>query len=284
MLQALNVSFWGVAIISLGLLKLILPFTHLTAPINALAGKMEKAFGFCSLNLIKLFNTVQLDVYIDEQVDKESWYLLIANHSCWLDIILIMSLSVGRFPPPKFFLKKELIWVPFIGLGAWALDMPFMQRYSKQFLKRHPHLTGKDVESTRQSCEKFKTTPTTVVNFVEGSRCTPEKQKQKNSPFKHLLPAKAGGISFTFGAMGEQFTHILDTTIAYPDNTHNVMLDLLKGKLTKIVVRVDAKEVTPMLIGDYTNDEAYRHYVQTWLNDIWKEKDIVLDDIQNVAK
>jgi 1-acyl-sn-glycerol-3-phosphate acyltransferase len=200
-----------------------------------------------------------------------------------MDIVLIMSLSVGRFPPPKFFLKKELIWVPFIGLGAWALDMPFMQRYSKQFLQKNPHLKGKDIEATRRSCEKFRTTPTTVVNFVEGSRCTPEKQKEKNSPFRHLLPAKAGGISFTLAAMGEQFTHVLDTTIAYPGHSSNVMLDLLMGRLRRVVINVRAEEISPNLIGDYMNDKIYRQHIQAWLNDTWQAKDDTLDTIKTAA-
>jgi 1-acyl-sn-glycerol-3-phosphate acyltransferase len=284
LLQSLNVFFWGVLIIGLGLLKFVVRIQPAIGTMNILAGKMEKAFGLCSIKLIKLFNNIHWDIEIDDSINKEHWYLLIANHICWLDIVLIMSLSVGRFPPPKFFLKKELIWIPFIGLGAWALDMPFMQRYSKQFLQKKPQLKGKDIEATRESCRKFKQTPTTVVNFVEGSRCTPAKQQQKNSPFKHLLPAKAGGISFTLGAMGEQFTHLLDATIAYPQNTHSVMVDLLKGDLTQVVIKVQAKEISPSLIGNYADDEKYRQQFQAWLNNIWQEKDIVLEEIQTVAK
>jgi 1-acyl-sn-glycerol-3-phosphate acyltransferase len=275
------VFFWGVLIVGLGLLKFISPGRSAVSLVNTLAGKMEKAFGHCSIKLVTLFNNVHWEIEIDDSINKDDWYLLIANHLCWLDIVLIMSLSIGRFPPPKFFLKKELIWLPFIGLGAWALDMPFMQRYSKQFLAKKPHLKGKDIESTRRSCEKFKTTPTTVVNFVEGSRCTPEKQQEKNSQFKYLLPAKAGGISFTLGAMGDQFTHILDTTIAYPQNQHRVMTDLFKGKLTKIVVKIQTKAISPNLIGDYENDEKYRQYFQTWLNQTWQTKDLILEEINN---
>lgn len=75
-----------------------------------------------------------------------------------------------RIPMPKFFLKQQLLYVPFIGMACWALDMPFMRRYSREYLLRHPHKRGQDLATTRRSCEKFRAVPTTVVNYVEGTR------------------------------------------------------------------------------------------------------------------
>lgn len=54
-----------------------------------------------------------------------------------------------RTPYFKFFLKKELIWVPFLGLAWWALEYPFMKRYSKAFLEKHPELKGRTWRSPR---------------------------------------------------------------------------------------------------------------------------------------
>ena len=284
LLQAINLTIWGIVIISLGFLKVLIPIPALQGLINTTTGKMEKAFGVCSVFLINFFNKVDWDIELDQSLSNENWYLLISNHMSWLDIILIMHLSVGRFPPPKFFLKKELIWVPFVGLGAWALDMPFMQRYSRSFLEKNPHLKGKDVEATRKSCSKFRTIPTTVVNFVEGSRCTPEKQQEKNSQFTHLLPPKAGGIAFTLSAMGEQFTHVLDATITYPQNRGNVMHDLLCGNLKQVIIRIEAKPVSSDLVGDYFNDEDFRERFQLWLNETWREKDQKLIALRELKK
>jgi 1-acyl-sn-glycerol-3-phosphate acyltransferase len=71
--------------------------------------------------------------------------------------------------------------------------MPFMRRYSRGYLIRHPERRGKDVETTRRSCEKFRLHPTTIVNFVEGSRFTDEKRIETRSAFNNLLPLKQQG-------------------------------------------------------------------------------------------
>lgn len=76
-------------------------------------------------------------------------YLMVSNHQSWVDIPALIQVFNRRIPFFKFFLKKELIWVPFLGLAWWALDYPFMKRYSKAFLERHPHLKGQDLRSPR---------------------------------------------------------------------------------------------------------------------------------------
>lgn len=59
-----------------------------------------------------------------------------------------------------------------------------MKRYSRAYLLRHPERRGKDVETTRRSCEKFRLHPTTIVNFVEGSRFTQENISKRTPLFK----------------------------------------------------------------------------------------------------
>jgi len=272
-LQLCNMALWATAIICLGVIKLILPIAPLTDTFNHCLNRMLSAFGIISVWLITLSNKVELDYQIDGQLSKHNWYLMIPNHLSWLDIAILTDFAAGRIPAPKFFLKRELIWVPFIGLGAWALDMPFMQRHSRELVQRHPHLQDQDINTTRKFCEKFRQQPTTVINFVEGSRFTTEKHRHKNSPFRHLLPPKAGGIAFTLAAMGELFTNVLDVTIVYPDNSHWPMLDMLCGRLNRVVIRVKVLPVDEQIIGDYFNDEAFKHRFQAWLNMLWQDKD-----------
>ena len=272
-LQVLNLSFWGGLIISMGVIKALLPFQFVTRWLNPLMGKFSICFGVVSVLLIKLTNKIEWDFQIKGELSEDKWYLMIPNHLSWLDIILLFDFASGRIPAPKFFLKKELIWVPFVGLGAWALDMPFMKRYSKAFIEKYPHLRGKDIETTKASCEKFRHTPTTVINFVEGSRFTTSKHKLRNSPFANLLPPKAGGVAFTLAAMGELFTNILDVTILYPNNSKHPMMDMLSGKMNKIVLHVDVLPVTDDVIGDYFNNNDFRSRFQGWLNGIWQSKD-----------
>lgn len=272
-LQVLNLSFWGGIIISMGVVKALLPFRFISCWLNPLMGKFSICFGVISVLLIKLTNKIEWDFQVKGELSQDKWYLMIPNHLSWLDIILLFDFASGKIPAPKFFLKKELIWVPFVGLGAWALDMPFMKRYSKAFIEKYPHLRGKDIETTKASCEKFRHTPTTVINFVEGSRFTTTKHKLRNSPFANLLPPKAGGVAFTLAAMGELFTNILDVTILYPNNSKHPMMDMLSGKMNKIVLHVDVLPVTEDVIGDYFNNDDFRSRFQGWLNSIWQSKD-----------
>ena len=123
--------------------------------------------------------------------------------------------------------------------------------------------------------------PTTVINFVEGSRFTPDKHRQRQSPYQYLLPPKAGGIAFTLAAMGELFTSILDVTIVYPNIKGSAMLAMLGGKLTKIVLRVKVLEIKEGTVGDYFNNESFRAEFQAWLNQVWLEKDKLICDLED---
>jgi 1-acyl-sn-glycerol-3-phosphate acyltransferase len=279
-LQIASMSLWATILTLFGIIKFLLPFKVLIRIINPIMSVAFFAFGRCSVALIKLFNNTDWQYIVNGELSKDNWYLMMPNHLSYLDIILLVDFSADHIPSPKFFVKKELIWMPCVGVAAWALDMPFMQRYSRQFIEKNPHLKGKDIDATRKSCKKFKHTPTTVINFVEGSRCTPEKQKLKASPYKHLLPPKAGGIAFTLAAMGEQFTNILDVTIQYPNNQLHPMNDMLGGKLKKVVIHIDVIPVSEDVVGDYFNDEAYKSRFQTWLNQTWHRKDELITKIK----
>jgi len=234
--------------------------------------------------LLTLFNNVEWQVIGNESLNKESWYLLMSNHISWTDIVVLSSLFKDSIPMTKFFVKKQLLYIPFVGLACWALDMPFMRRYSSQYLLKHPEKRIADMKSTRKACEKFQQVPTTIVNYVEGSRVTPLKQQQTDSPYQYLLKPKAGGLAYTLAAMGEQFDCILDVTLAYPKNRETPFKDLLMGKMKKIVVQVNIIEITAEVRGDYFNDSIYKQQFQQWLSKIWQQKDQQLDAIYKETK
>jgi 1-acyl-sn-glycerol-3-phosphate acyltransferase len=178
----------------------------------------------------------------------------------------------------KFFIKKELLWLPVLGQAWWAMDFPFVKRYTKSHLQKKPHLKGKDLEITRQACKKFKKIPISITNFVEGTRFTNEKHRRQQSPYPHLLKPKAGGIAFVLDSMGEQIHRVLDVTIVYPDGVTNFWA-LLCGKIRKIKVRVRSLPVSAELLGDYTNDGHFRAGLQLWLNNIWAEKNRYIEEM-----
>ncbi|MCL5049885.1 MAG: acyltransferase [Firmicutes bacterium] len=271
-------AFWttliAIGIITLGLFKII-PIRPWQRFISALANNLFRVWGYAVAAMFSLTQKTRWQVEGGLALNRDSWYLIMANHLSWVDILVLMKLASKDMPMPRFFLKQQLFWIPFIGLGCWVLDMPFMKRYSRQQIAKKPHLQGKDIETTRKSCEKFKDIPTTVINFCEGTRFTEQKKDQKQSPYQHLLPPKAGGTAFTLQAMKGNFDAILDITIVYPDRNPNkpLVLDFLAGRLRHIHLHIDALEVTDDLVGDYFNDPAYQAHFQSWLNARWALKD-----------
>lgn len=276
--------FCSVPIIVAGILKLLLPVPAAWRAISAFCNFMMYCWCEGLAALLKLNPHLQWDVEGLEGLNKKNWYLLICNHYSWADIVVLCVLFRKHIPMNKYFLKQQLAWIPFIGLACWALDMPFMRRYSRSYLLRHPERRGKDVETTRRSCEKFRRQPTTIVNFVEGSRFTKEKSLQLRSPFRHLLPPKAAGIAMALNVLGSQFDKMLNVTLCYPENSATPFYDMLSGKLTRIVVRIELLPVAEELHGDYVNDKNFKRQFQLWLNAIWAEKDSLLESIKQQYK
>lgn len=220
----------------------------------------------------KLFCRIDWDVRGLEKLAKKEWYLVLSNHQSWVDILVLQTLLNRKIPMLKFFLKKELIWVPFLGLAWWALDFPFMKRYTKKEIEKNPKLKGKDLESTKKACEKFKHTPVSVINFVEGTRFTPAKKERQNTQLTHLLNPKAGGIAFVLGSMGDYLHKIIDVTIVYPDGIPTFW-QFISGGVKKVIVDFQIIPITKELKGDYFNDPDYKKTFFTWINDHWQNKD-----------
>jgi 1-acyl-sn-glycerol-3-phosphate acyltransferase len=225
--------------------------------------------------------TTRWDIQGLENLDMNHSYLVVSNHRSWTDIFVLQHVFQGRIPFLKFFLKQELIWVPLLGIAWWALDFPFMKRYSREFLEKHPELRGKDIQTTRHHCEKFKKYPVSVINFLEGTRFKPEKLSKQNSPYKHLLRPKAGGVALVLAAMGETLHQVVDVTVLYPHNSHKKLFwALLSGQLPEIVVRVQTLPIPENVAGrDYLSDSAYQEQIQTWVNTLWQDKDAVIAEI-----
>jgi len=148
-------------------------------------------------------------------------------------------------------------------------------------IRKNPQLAGKDLETTRIACEKFKTIPVSVFNFMEGTRFTPEKHARQESPFVNMLKPKAGGAAFVLGSMGEQMQTLIDINIIYPDDNHKSPWDLCCGRINKIVVDVRKIDIPAEFLGkDYANNPEFKSNFQTWLNDLWFEKDQLITKLK----
>ena len=121
------------------------------------------------------------------------------------------------------------------------------------------------------------------MNFLEGTRFTPAKHAKQQSPYRHLLKPKAGGMALALNAMGEKFQAILDVTIVYPDGAPS-FTDFLLGKVHRIVVRVRSLPIPQHLMqGDYAQDPAFREAFSQWVQQLWREKDAQITTLLEAA-
>ena len=271
-----NTVFWVIPIVFLSFFKLI--------PIKPWQTAMSYLLDGCATAWISVNNVNQnlvsstlFKVSGGEDLTAKDWYMVISNHRSWVDILVLQRIFNKKIPFLKFFLKKELIWVPFLGLAWWALDFPFMRRYSKTFLAKHPELKGKDLEATRLACEKFRFKPVSIMNFVEGTRFSPQKNQAQNAPYEYLLKPKAGGMAFVLSAMGDKLHKLLDVTIHYPQGTPSFW-QFVCGKVHNINVVVKVFSIEELIkndifAADYFDNPAQREKFQLWLSALWQQKD-----------
>jgi len=278
-LFSINTVFWVSLLLTVSVFRIIIPLKFWYRFTSNVSIFIANSWITVNNLIISLLQKIEWDVQFSGDMKMDDWYLVLSNHQTWIDIIVLQKVLLYKIPFLKFFLKKELIWVPVLGPAWWSLEFPFMKRYSKEFLVKNPHLKGKDIESTRKACEKYKTMPISIMNFMEGTRFTESKHKQQQSPYKNLLKPKAGGISLVMNSMGEILHKIADVTIYYPEGP-KTFWEFLCGKTTKIVVRVKIIPITDEIRGDYVNDPGFTIKFQNWLNDYWARKDKFLSELK----
>ena len=274
----LNTVFWCLPLFVLAAAKAAVPLESWKRRCSRMLNAIAENWIWVNNQNQKLIGSTRWDVQGLETLDRSGWYLVVANHQSWVDIAVLQRIFHRKIPFLKFFIKKELLWLPILGQAWWAMDFPFVKRYPKSYLRKKPHLIGKDLEITRKACNKFKQLPVSITNFAEGTRFTNEKHRRQQSPYAHLLKPKAGGIALVLGSMGEQIHRVLDVTIVYPDGITNFWA-LLCGKIREIKVRVRSLPVSAEMLGDYTNDGHYRAGLQRWLNNIWAEKNRYIEEM-----
>ena len=271
--MTVNTIFWFVPIFMFALLKLLLPIPFLRRGIARSLMVMGEIWIGTNTLILKVGGSIDWQARGLDELRRDGWYLVIVNHQTWVDIVALQEIFNRRIPFLKFFIKQELIWFPFLGLAWWALDMPFMKRFSPSYVAKNPHMKGKDLETTRRACKKFSDTPTSVLNFVEGTRFTEEKRKARKSPYQNLLQPRAGGLAIAVSSMGELFTSVIDVTLVYPDGPVSFW-DMCCGSPARVIALVRERPVEEWLIsGNYETDRVFRKRMHAWLGDIWAEKD-----------
>lgn len=277
-LLSANTLLWAAPIMLIALIKLLIPIPAA----RRVVGKAINAIAFvwAQLNNFNIRHVIPIhwDIRVPDDLSRSKNYLVISNHTSAVDIAALQMVFNSRIPFFRFFLKSVLIWVPFLGLAWWALDYPFMKRYSKEFLARNPAMKGRDLEITRRACERYGRTSVAIMNFPEGTRFTRAKHDRQKSPFTYLLKPKAGGMAYVLSAMGESIDSILNVTLVYPDG-NPTLWRFLRGDMRHIIVHAEKIPLSEDLLGDYSGEETFRNEFQRKVNDIWHKKDRLIADL-----
>lgn len=275
-LMIVNLAIWGTLILLGGLLKLLTKLLNLrgarTRMILILAWMAER-WVQGNDQIFDWFLSTKWHIEGFDNLRRDGHYLIISNHISWVDIFAVLRAVRGRAPFVRFFLKQILIWFPIVGQACAALEFPFMRRYTPEYLAHHPEKRGRDLETTRKACRRYRHIPVTILNYIEGTRFTRDKHEDQESPYRHLLRPRVGGIGFVLASLGEQLDGMLDVTIVYPES-EATLWDFATNRIPWIVVRARPIEVPPEFLSTAIAEAGpARERFKAWVEQLWRDKD-----------
>lgn len=274
-----NLIKWALPLFCVTLAKFLLPLPGWRRRCSAVLVRIAEGWIDGNNRILAGTQSIRWDVRGLEGLSPQRWYLVLSNHISTVDILVLQRLFNRRIPFIRFFIKRELLWVPVLGPAWWALDFPFMRRYSAEQIARRPALRSRDLETTRQAGARFRHRPATLLNFVEGTRLTPAKHAAQASPYRHLLRPKAGGAALVIASMGERLHALLDVTLVYPQQRPRFW-DLLSGRIRHVIVHVREVAIpAEFLRGDYAGDAQFREQLQGWMRELWDAKDALIEQL-----
>ena len=275
----INTLFWCLFLLTIAIFKLLIPMESWKRLCTKLIINIGECWIYCNGLWIQALHRPRWNVEGFEELDSSNWYLAVANHQSWADIFVLQGITNRKIPMLKFFMKHVLIWVPVIGLAWWALDMPFLKRYTKEEIQKNPELRGKDIKAMEKSFERYSRYPVSIFSFAEGTRFTKEKKDNQLSQFEYLLNPKIGGIGLTLTTM-PYIKLLLDFTIHYEDERRSFW-DFLCGRMSKVDVKVRQINIPDNLLGkNYEDDPIFRENLKEWVYDIWSDKEKYLEEVR----
>ena len=275
-LVELIIGFGTLAIINIP--RAVIPlksFKLFLAKISNQIGDLT-VYGLKLIMLLMHGNNIQ--VINNEKYDMNKWYMAMSNHQSWADIFVLLTVANKKIPLLKFFMKKELWWIPFVFLANKTLNMPFVNRHSKKAIEKNPSLRTKDYENTLKSCKRFLRAPSTIFSYAEGTRFTSKKHKAQNSKYKNLLQPKIGGMATALSAMPEIDT-LINFSVVYKSKKRSAW-SFLNGEMKDVKVFIKSYKIPENLKNrNYGSDHLYREEFKEWIEEIWDEKDRKIDEL-----
>jgi 1-acyl-sn-glycerol-3-phosphate acyltransferase len=281
---AANTILCCVPIYLLALPRALIPITRARIAIDAGMTRVIDAWvGGNRLMLRALAITkIHVATNVEQPLARGRWYVVISNHQGWSDILVLQDTFLRRIPPLKFFVKRQLIWIPLLGVAMWLLGFPYVRRYSREALARDPSLRRHDQQATQRASETFKHRPTSVLNFMEGTRFTQAKHEYQQSKYRNLLMPKTGGFGYVVAALGHRVHQIVDVTIVYPNGAPSFW-EFISGQCREVRVEISGRPVPATLLeGHEELPDATREELHSWVDELWSRKDQRIDELRKV--
>ena len=229
--------------------------------------------------IMLLMHGNNISIISNQEFDRNEWYMAMSNHQSWADIFILLVAANYKLPLLKFFMKRELWWIPFVFLANKTLNMPFVNRHSKKEIEQNPSLRNQDYENTLKSCKRFLRTPSTIFSYAEGTRFTDEKHAQQESQYNNLLEPKIGGMATALSAIPGINT-LVDYTVVYKSKKRDAW-SFLKGDMKHVKVLVTKYKIPDNLKNrNYANDKDYRDEFKNWIESIWAVKDKKIEELK----
>lgn len=206
--------------------------------------------------------------------------IVVANHVSWTDFYTIQELALhaGMLGRCRWFAKKQLKWVPFLGWGLWAMGMPLVSRNWVRDRAELDEVFGRIIRNQW---------PIWLISYSEATRYSRGKYEQTVSWCKendkpvpqHTLYPRTKGFVATVSELRHagQVKAVYDCTIGYahgkqflhaPTFWQSLYMPAI-GNKWKIHIHVDRYLLEELPHRD--------EHVAQWLEDRWVEKGARLD-------
>ena len=271
-------SFWLIPL-SITNIPRIIGNKNLKIYLGTISNKMSNLAVANITTALKILHKLDWDFQIPKDLNTKTWYIAMSNHQSWADIFILLAAGHKKIPLLKFFMKKELKWIPIIYLVHKTVDMPFLNRHSRAQIEANPELKKVDYENAKKAAKRFSRNPATAFSFAEGTRFTLEKHAAQDSPYTNLLKPKIGALAIALSGM-PQVNTLIDFTVVYASKKRSAW-NFLCGDLSK--AKVVAKTYTlpeGLKNRSFEEDDDYKRSVQIFVDAVWLKKQEMIKDLK----
>ena len=266
----------GVLLLTIVSIPRIIPIEAIRKITTATSNEVGNALIWFLKATLGFFHRTKWQIEYPENISTRKWYLGVSNHSSWADIFVLLFISNYKLPLLKFFIKKELRWIPVVYLIHKTIDMPFLNRHSPDEIRKNPGLRARDFENTKAAAQKFTRYPTTAFSFAEGTRFTDAKRALQESPFEDLLKPKTGALVTALSGM-PMVEELIDFTIIYKTSKRSAW-DFACGEMNEAKVIVKSYEIPKSIRGIDNNSAVFRNEFRKFIDGIWRKKQIIIEE------